>query len=150
MEHKELHKHSNALVSSLEDVFKQAPHLPNNVRDVLVQIAPWLALIFGILGVIAGIGLLGVSPLALLGGVNASITVFLYGIISIIGSVLMVMAYPKLAKRRYGGWMLLFWAELVNALAAVLSIFNGSVSVGSFLGILLGMYLLFEVKSYYK
>lgn len=41
------------LENQLVDVFAKAPHLPQNIRDILITIAPWLALIFGILGIIS-------------------------------------------------------------------------------------------------
>lgn len=133
------------LVLTLDKWFKQVPSLPDSVREVLVKITPWLALIFGIIGVIVGLGALGLSPLALLGGLDASFVVLLTGVVSIVSSVLMLMAYPKLMKRQYKGWELLFWAEAVNVVSAVLTL-----SVGSVLGVLIGFYLLFQIKSYYK
>lgn len=145
LENKEIQKQGDQLVKSLEGVFKQAPHLPANIREILVNIAPWIALIFGILGIIAGLGLVGVSPLALFGGVRASVTVLASGVLTLISSVLMLLAYPKLRKRDYAGWMWLFWSELLSAVAALFSL-----SVGSVLGVILGFYLLFEMKSYYK
>lgn len=34
-------------------LFAKVPHLPKEARDLLVILAPWCALIFGIFGVIA-------------------------------------------------------------------------------------------------
>ena len=133
------------LIPMLENWFKQVPNLPASVHEILVKIVPWLALVFGILGVVAGLGALGLSPLALLGGIDASFVVLLTGVITIVSSVLMLMAFPKLQKRQYKGWELLFWSEVVNVVSAVLTL-----SVGSVLGILIGFYLLFQIKRYYK
>lgn len=133
------------LIAALEKFYKQVPNLPDSIREVLVKIAPWLALIFGILGVIAGLGALGFSPVALLGGVDASMIVLLTGVVSIVASILMLMAYPKLVKKQYKGWELLFWSEVVSVVSAVVTL-----SIGSVLGILIGFYLLFQIKSYYK
>ena len=144
-EKNKLHETGNELVKSLDKLFKKAPHLPANARDVLVTIAPWLALIFGILGIIAGVSAIGLSPMALFGGVDAGMFVLISGVLTIVSSVLMLMAYPKLAKRHYSGWMLLFWSELVSVIPAVFAL-----SVGSVLGILIGFYLLFEIKGHYK
>jgi len=138
-------KKATDLIVTLENFFKQAPKLPSSATDVLVKIAPWISLIFGILGVIAGISLLGVSPLALFGGLHSSFVVLLTGVISIVSSVLMLMAYPKLVKRQYKGWELLFWSEVVSTVSAVIGL-----SVGSVIGVLIGFYLLFQIKSYYK
>lgn len=140
-----LQKQTDDVVTSLEKIFKGLPHLPENVREILVKIAPWLALIFGVLGVLVGIGAMGFSPLALFGGVRTGMMVFATGLLTIASSVLMLLAYPGLSKKSYKGWTFLFWAEALNAVYAVLT-----VSVGSVLGVLIGLYLLFEVKRYYK
>lgn len=136
---------ANDFIGMLEGVFKQAPHLPKNIQDVLVQIAPILALVFGILGLIAGVGVLGISPVGLLGGVEASFMLLASGAAAIASSVLMLMAYPKLTKHLYGGWVLLFWAEVISAVSGLLSL-----SIGAVLGVIIGFYLLFEIKGHYK
>lgn len=138
-------KKSTDVIAALEKFFKQLPNLPDSIREVLVKIAPWLALVFGILGVIVGLGALGLSPVALLGGLDASFIVLITGIVAIVASVLMLMAFPKLQKRQHRGWELLFWSEVVSVVSAVIAF-----SVGSILGVLIGFYLLFQIKSYYK
>lgn len=142
---KGLMKQTDSIVTSLEKLFKGLPHLPENIREVLVKIAPWIALIFGALGLLAGIGAMGVSPIAMFGGARSGMMVFLTGVLTIVSSVLMLLAFPKLKNRSHQGWVYLFWAEALNAVYALLV-----VSVGSVLGVLLGLYLLFEIKRYYK
>lgn len=139
------------LIRSMENFFIKAPHLPANIREVLVKIAPWIALIFGILGVIAGLGLVGVSPVAVLGGVGNSFLLVISGILTIISSVLMLMAFPKLQSHQYAGWRFLFWSEVVSFISSLLGIADnpGSI-VGAIIGALIGFYILFEIKSYYK
>jgi len=138
-------KTANDLIKWMEDLFKKLPNLPTGGREVLVKIAPWIALIFGILGIIAGIVALGFSPLAMLGGLNSSFIVLLTGVVAIVSSVLMLMAYPKLAKKEYKGWVLLFYSEVVGVVSAILSL-----SIGSIIGVIIGFYLIFQIKSYYK
>jgi len=136
---------SKNLIGALEQFFAKLPKLPGSVSEVLVGIAPWLALVFGILGIIAGFSALGLSPLAIFAGVSASFMVLTSGVAAIISSVLLLMAFSKLKKRAYRGWELLFWSEVVSAASAVLSI-----TIGSVLGVLIGFYLLFQIKRYYK
>ena len=147
-------KTSTDLVGTIEPLFAKAPALPANARDILVKIMPWIALIFGILGVlgaISGLGLLtATSPMAVLGGaegVSAYGTGFLASIIWLISSVLMLMAYPGLKKRQYKGWNLLFYSEVVSLVGAIVSITS---IVGGIIGALIGFYLLFQIKSHYK
>jgi len=138
-------KKSKDLIGMLEELFAKLPNLPKGGTDVLVSIAPWLALIFGVLGVIGGLSAIGISPLALFGGISSSFAVLATGIGALISSILMLMAFSGLKKRTYKGWELLFWSEVVSVVSAVLSI-----SVGSVLGVLVGFYLLFQIKRYYK
>lgn len=142
-------KQSDELVKSLDKVFVQAPHLPENIREVLVKIAPWLALIFGVLGIIGGLGVIGVSPLATLGGVQSGFFLLASGVLTIISSVFMLLAYPKLTKGLYAGWMFLFWSALVSAVSGLLSLSIGSV-ISAVVGIIISFYLLFEIKGHYK
>ncbi len=133
------------IIGTLENFYKQVPNLPANAREVLVKIAPAISLIFGVLGVLVGLSALGLSPLALLGGLHSSFVVLLTGIATLVSSILLLMAYPKLAKGKYKGWEYLFWSQSVSVISAVISL-----SLGSVLGMLIGFYILFQIKSYYK
>jgi hypothetical protein len=146
----DLQKTGNDLVKTLEEVFMKAPHLPANIREILVKITPWFALIFGVLGVLGSLAalllVLGLTPLVMLGGgVQSGISATIATVLGLVMSVLTVMAFPKLQKMQYSGWMLLFWSELISAVSAVLT-----VSVGAVLGVVIGFYLLFEIKGHYK
>lgn len=142
-------ENSTDIIATLEDVYKNAPKLPENARETLVKITPWIALIFGILGVLAGISLIGVSPLGLFGGVHNSALLLLSGVASLVASVMMLMAYPKLNKRMMGGWVLLFWSEVVNIASSLLTLSVGSV-LSTVIWAAIAFYILFQIKSYYK
>ncbi len=134
------------VVAVVGDIFDKAPALPVNAREALVKVTPWLALIFGVLGVLAGIGSLGLSPLAMFGGARVGMLFMASGVLAIVASVMLLLAYPKLAKKQKGGWMLLFWVEAVDLLS-MLVVFN---LVGFVIGGLIGFYLLYQIKPYYK
>lgn len=142
-------KQSMDLIATLEDLYKSAPSLPVNIREVLVKITPWIALIFGVLGVLGGLTAVGFSPLGVFAGIGSSVTLLLSGILTIVASVLMLMAFPKLQKHLYAGWTLLFWSEVVSFVSSVLSLSVGSV-IQALIGAAIGFYLLFQIKSYYK
>ena len=139
----------NQIIHSMDDFFKKAPQLPVNIREVLVKIAPWIALIFGLLGVLAGLGLLGVSPIAALDGAQSSLFLVVSGILTIISSVLLLMAFPKLQKHQYAGWRFLFWSRVVSIISSLIGITAGSI-IWVVIGALIGLYILFQIKSYYK
>ncbi len=136
------------IIKTLEDFFKKAPALPENIREVLVKIAPWLALIFGILGILGGLAAAGLSPVAAMAGVSTGLNVMISAVLTIVSSVLMLMAYPKLNKRLLSGWNLLFYSEAVSFVAALVG--GPSAIIGAVIGALIGFYLLFQIKSYYK
>lgn len=152
----QLDAQTNSLVVSLENVFKSAPHLPENIREVLVKLAPWLALIFGILGVLSGIGAVLASPLALLGGLHNSFITLVTGLLVILSSALLLLAYPKLKVNAYAGWKLLFWSELVNIISSLVRLVDTPAMawvpsiIGLIIGAAFGLYILFEMKGYYK
>ena len=144
---------AKGLVESLEKLFEKAPVLPKNAKDMIVQFAPWIALIFGILGVLGALGGLGLltvfSPVALLGGVQGVSsygTGFVSALIWLGSSVMMLLAYPGLKANKIGGWNLMFWSEIVSVVGSVISLNI----VGAAISALIGLYLLFQVKSYYK
>ncbi len=139
----------DSLVKSLGDIFKKFPPLPAGAINTLFQFAPWIALIFGILGIftaLAGFGILSVfAPLAVAGAVPS----YGLGFISAIGlglsSLLMLVAFPGLKAGKMAGWNMLFWSEVVNVVASLVGF-----SIGSIIGAIIAFYLLYQVKPKYK
>lgn len=138
-------------MKSLEEWFAKLPALPKGATDVIVKIAPWLALIFGVLGVLGSLAATGilavVSPLVLLGGgVGLAVGGVVGGILALVSSVLMLVAFPGLRDRKMAGWKWSFYAEVVSVASSVvaLNLF------GAVIGALIGFYILFAIKSYYK
>lgn len=147
-------------VKMLEGGFGKLPPLPANVREVLVKIAPWIALIFGVLGVLAivsgvlgllGLGLFGAS-LAPYGGMavaGASAFGIVFLLLSLIPTVLQLLAYPGLKAKKMAGWNYLLYSLVASVVISVVS--GGFNSIfGAVVGAAIGLYILFQVKSYYK
>ena len=135
----------------MEEWFMKLPSLPKGGRDALVMVAPWFALIFGVLGVLAGLGGLGIlsvlSPMMLLGsGLSATTGSLLSVAIALVGSVLMLVAFPGLKAKKMQGWNFLFWSEVVALVSSLVALSF----VGGVIGAVIGFYLLYQVKSYYK
>jgi hypothetical protein len=113
---------------------------------------PWIALIFGILGVIgaiSGLGLLtATSPLALFGGAEGVAAYgggFVAAIFWLISSALMLAAFSGLKAHKLQGWTYMFWSEIASLIGALLSF-----SFGGIIGVVIGVYLLYQIKSHYK
>lgn len=139
-------KSHNDLIPMMEEWFKKAPALPTNAKEILVKITPWIALIFGILGVLAGLGAVGLSPVVMFGGVKNSMMVLLGGVLTVVSSGMMVMAFPKLKVSKLQGWNLLFWSTVVSLVS---SLVVGAIVSAVIWGVV-EFYLLFQIRSYYK
>ena len=142
------------LLKPLKDVYAKAPALPKSADDVLVSLAPWLALIFGILAVLTGIGGLGLftafSPLAYMyAGAGFSALLVVSAVIVIVEGVVMLLAFMPLRARRVRGWNLLVWGEGLAILGSLITLRVGDV-IGALIGAAIAFYILFQVESYYK
>jgi len=144
------------LENSLNDLFvKKAPfQLPKNIKDALVNFAPWLALIGGIMAILGALAIFGigglVAPLSLYGGAPLASSFFSAYFFSLailgVAGVLELMAFSGLKKRSVKGWRLLFYAQLIWAVSELVH-FN---LVNFVLGTVIGLYFLFQVREYYK
>ena len=140
-------KNTTDLIALGEEWFRKAPAIPANGREGLVKITPWVALVFGVLGIITGIGGLGVlTGSAAFGVLHSAGLGILSTLLFLAASVLLLMAYPGTSKRQYRGWTLIFWSEVLVVLSNLVS-FD---ILGAVVGGLIGFYLLYQIKSYYK
>lgn len=138
-------------IKQMESWFSKLPPLPKGATDVIVKIAPWLALIFGILGVLASIAATGImtalSPFMVLGGGLGVATGGIVGaVLALVSSVLMLVAFPGLRDRKMAGWRYSFWSEAVSVISSVIALNL----VGAVIGGAIGFYILFQIKGYYK
>lgn len=146
------------VTKSLEDTLelylvKKAPSLPTNAKDVIVSIAPWLTLVFVIIAIPAILLVLGLGTLLMPFGFLGGPTVGFQGMASLLALILTLpsvilegMAIPGLFARSRQGWNFLFYSTVLSGLYNLVT-FNLS---GLIIGTLLSLYLLFQVRSYYK
>jgi len=150
--------HSKNSLSQLEKTFeeyfgKKAPALPQNIKEIIVKIAPYLSILSAILVVpsiflLFGLGGLA-TTLAPLGGAYAvtQLPTMWIGILILIPAVILnVMAIPGLFERKILAWRYMYWAQLINAVSSLIQ-FN---ILGGVISLAIGLYLLFQVKSFYK
>lgn len=131
------------------EYFKKLPSLPKNAQEVLVSIAPWIALVFGALGLIGSVVGLGLftflAPLAVFAGARetgAGIIVVLLGLVS---SVLLLMAFPGTKNKQSRGWKFLYYSEVVSLVSNIVTL-----SIVGVLFTLVGFYFLYQIRSYFK
>ena len=127
---------------------QKAPfQIPNEAKEWIVQWGPWITVVLLVLALPPLLIVLGIGAAFMpFGGIGYA-TAFTYLTIVLIAQLgLMVAALPGLFARKMSGWRLLFYAQL---LSFVFSLLSGSI-VGSVLGLVISMYLLFQVRPLYK
>lgn len=148
-------KSYKSYLKQLEDLLseylvKKAPALPANIKEAIVKFAPWATVVILILTlplVLAVFGLGAIlAPLSFLGGAAAGTNYIITMIFSAIQLVLEAMAIPGLFKRERKAWNLVYYAALVGGIQSLATFNIGGLIIGT----LLSLYILFQVKEYYK
>jgi len=144
-----------SLLKQLEDFLQlhlvtKAPYtLSPKVKEFIVKFTPWAAVIVFVLTLPLVLGALGLgllySPFLLLGGMHGYSTNILSLLLFAVTIVLELMAIPGLFKRQMGAWNLMYYAVLIRTIADLLQF-----QVVSALLAVVSLYLLFQVRSYYK
>ena len=151
------------ILSQLEGILEEymvqkAPFsLPQEVKEFLAKVSPYLIIVFAVMAlplIFAALGLTAIlSPFAMMGGYGYGYGfVWGYGAIvglaiSVITVIMEIIAVPGLFKRTQAAWKLLFYASVVSLIGTILS-FSGL--VGGIIGAIIGWYILFQVKELYK
>lgn len=128
---------------------KKAPYtIPAHAREKIVAFSPWIALILivlflPILMVLLGLNFAFYNP-------YWSMDAYVYGwglatILAFIPFILEIFALPGLFKRKVYAWKLLMYSSLL-IIAKDLLFFD----IGGIIGGIIGLYLLFQIKEYYK
>jgi hypothetical protein len=127
---------------------KKAPfQLPPNVKEFIVKYGPWITVVLMILLLPPLLFVLGIGTLLIpFGGVGYAGGFTLNVILLFIQLGLMIAALPGLFARKMSGWTLLFYAEIVSFVAALVT---GNI-IGGLIGGLIGFYILFQVRALYR
>ena len=127
----------------------KAPAASIEFKEGFVKYFPWitvvlLVLLLPVLLMALGLGA-ALTPFGFLGGVGAGLGYVLSLVLAGATLVLDVLALPGLFGRRRSGWKWAYYGQLLSIISNVLTF--------SIFGILMGglfLYLLFQVRSYYK
>lgn len=128
---------------------KKLPSLPTKVKEIIVKFGPWIAGVIILLSLPTLLAALGLSYSMLPGywryGYHFGYSISWW--ISVAAMVLVVIALPGLTKRKISSWRLVFYSELVMAFYYLVTFdWLGGLIIGT--GI--SMYILFQIKSFYK
>ncbi|MFZ2664420.1 MAG: hypothetical protein WAX66_03590 [Patescibacteria group bacterium] len=139
------------LIKTIDGYVKKAPALPANIKELLVQFAPWVAIIsvavsiptiLSIFGVGTYIGAYGMRGYGFHFGTRYTIVVAFL----IANVILRGLSISGLFAKSIKGWNLFFYSIL---LYAVYSLINYDI-VGGIISTVISLYLAFQVKEYYK
>lgn len=124
------------------------PHLPIEWRDFLVKALPWLVAFGWVMSALALLSMFN-APFSPLARYYAAYWFFSIGMIlmvlsSMVSVAVAYFAFPLLQKMAKLGWTYLFGGLIVSGAIALLT-----VSGGSIIATLIGLYLLFEVRGQY-
>jgi len=144
----------NDLAKLLDKYYLKLPAFPKDIKDFIVSISPWLALIFGIIAILSGISFFGgfsiLSSVAFYAGVRGYVFVgYLSTAILLIQGIIELLAFSPLKARVVRGWNLLYYSLILSVVSSIITLNVGSL-LGSIIGALIGYYFLYQIKSYYK
>ena len=149
---KNFQPHLDKLDALLDEyLVKKAPEIPTKWKETIVAVSPWATLIIMIIALPALFALFGigavVTPYAMMSnGAGWGFGFILSLILLAVSLILEAMAIPGLFKRSAKGWKLVYYATLVSFISGI---FNGNV-IGNLVGTIIGLYILFQVREYYK
>lgn len=144
------------LEKEIADIFAKFPPFPDNVKEILVKIAPYLCIlgvVFGGLALLAVVGVgVGVSAIgaAAYGGMGVY---WVSMAILAIMVILEALAISPLMKRQKKGWNNLYYVFLLSLVNGVVGMFgyggmvSGVISIALTFGI--GGWILFQTREKY-
>jgi len=141
-------------LKQLEDILdlylgQKAPALPQNIKEMIVNFAPWLIIVTIVLAsplifTALGIGAF-LAPFTFLGGARYGVNFSLSLLILAASLIVEIIAVPGLFKKTAASWKLIFYATLINGVYSLARTDLGSLIIGTGLS----LYILFQVKKYY-
>ena len=126
---------------------QKAPfQLPGQFKEFIVKFGPWITVVLLVLTLPPLLLVLGLGTAFIpFGGIGYAAGFTYLTVVLLIQIGLMVAALPGLFARKMSGWTLLFYSQLAGIAFSLLS---GSI-VGAVIGGLIGLYILFQVRTLY-
>jgi len=144
------------LIETIDSYVKKVPALPENIKEMIVKFAPWIAIITIVISAPALLSLFGFSSyMHTMGmgryvystlGTGYVIRYRLMQVFLVANLVLRGLSIPGLFARSTKGWMFMFYSVLLYAGYSVVT-FD---IVGGILSTIISLYFLFQVRSYYQ
>lgn len=149
---------SSDLITLLEPYFtEQAPfQIPAKWRELIVEWMPWVNVIIMLLIPLALVvlGLDGfVSAVVTSVGVTQGPLILISGLLLMASIALLFATFPGLRARKLLAWQLVFWASIVFFVYGILRALGSGLFfdiIMQTISTIIGLYVLFQIKSYYK
>jgi hypothetical protein len=127
---------------------QKAPfQIPEAGREMIVKFGPWVLLVLLLLTLPLVLFVLGIGTVVMpFGGVQYAAGFGFAAIFLILYYILWIASMPGLFARKKSGWNLAFYGQL---LSIVHSLASGAI-LGAIVGGLIGLYLLFQVRTKYS
>ncbi len=123
--------------------------IPGKLKFLMAKFGHWLVIGLMVLvlpGQLISLGWrAGMLPFASMGGTDSTLQVAFALATLLFLIVMLIMALPGLHGRKVIGWQLLMLCNVINMAYGLL---NGGI-VGPILGLVIGLYVLFQVRRYY-
>lgn len=138
-----------------EDLFlkKISYQLPVPAKEFIVKVAPWVTLIILVISLPALMGLFGAGAIVSsygYFGARFSSVYYISLIILLVQLVIMALSVSPLLKREMKGWKLVYYSNLISFVYSLFSVYNFGNIIWALISLGIGMYILFQVRSYYK
>lgn len=136
------------LVGFLDSIYSKLPGLSKEIKEFIVRVLPFIALVIGILitfsSIIDLIGSPFLNAFTAGGGATVFQKLMIVNILGFLEGVFLVLAFAGLRKRKKIGWNLIFWSQVLFIVSALLS-FSPSFVLG-----FIFFYPLFEIRTNYR
>lgn len=136
---------ADSYIDLIGEYYAKLPNLSRNWQETIVQITPWLALIFGILGILGSVAALGIFPIAVVAGAHTTGLGFILRLLTLVSSVLLLAGFLPTRKRLEKGWQFIFYSEVVGLIGAIIVL-----SLSQVIFSLIGFYFLYQIRGYFK
>lgn len=147
-------------VTALGNLFAPLPHLPQGFTQFIAAIFPFLTGLVGIVSLFSAIPLTGaligldmyIADVSNTEMIGWDIRYYLpQALFLIMIGVFYLKALPGLFKKQHQGWLAVFWGNVFGTLSMAYGLFfQESNLVTLVLSIVIGYYMLFELRPRYK
>ena len=138
------------LEAAIEKINKGLPALPANAKEWIVKATPWIIVILSILLLPAIFAILGLGAmfgsLSVMAGYSYGVVYYIVWALSLVTFIMEISAVKGLIARKKSAWNILFYVALINAVSSLIQVNIVSMLIST----AISLYILFQIRSYYK